>query len=108
MIQTTLFSSNAWTIALYGAETWIINKSDEKRLEAFEMWEYRKMERISWLDGLTNEEVLERVGEDRKILNIIRKGRGIWMGHASHHEGPIIKVLEGKIQGKRRRGRPRI
>jgi hypothetical protein len=106
-LRKRILNAYVWSIALYGAETWTINKSDEKRLEAFEMWGYRRMERISWLDRLTNEEVLERVGEDRKIINIIRRRRGIWMGHALRHEGPINKVLEGKIQGKRGRGRPR-
>jgi len=44
--------------------------ADRRRLEAFEMWIWRRMEKISWLDNVTNEEVLRRVNEDRQILNI--------------------------------------
>jgi len=42
-----------------------------RRLEAFEMWIWRRMENISWLDEVTNEEILKRVNENRQILNAI-------------------------------------
>ena len=44
---------------------------DRRRLEAFEMWIWRRMERINWLDKVTNEEALRRVNEDRQIPNSI-------------------------------------
>ena len=48
-----------WSVALYAAETWTLTQTDRRRLEAFEMWIWRRMENISWLDKVTNEEVLE-------------------------------------------------
>ena len=50
---------------------WTLTQTDRRRLEAFEMWIWRRMEKISWLDKVTNEEVLRRVNEDRQILNSI-------------------------------------
>ncbi|KAJ4451822.1 hypothetical protein ANN_03296, partial [Periplaneta americana] len=50
-----------WSVALYGAETWTLRRSEEKRLEAFEMWIWRRMERVKWTDRIRNEAVLERV-----------------------------------------------
>ena len=47
------------SIALYDAETWILRKFEQKYLESFEMWCWRKMENIKWSEKLTNEEVLE-------------------------------------------------
>jgi len=47
-----------------------LTQTDRRRLEAFEMWIWRRMEKISWLDKVTNGEVLRRVNEDRQILNI--------------------------------------
>jgi len=96
-----------WSIALYGAETWTLNKREESSLEAFEMWCYRKMEKVSWTERKTNEEVLMRVGEERKIKKIIRQRRLRWLGHILRHEGTTGRILEGRIQGKRGRGRPR-
>ena len=57
-----------WNIALYGAETWTLWKVDQKYLESFEMWCYRRIEKISWTDHLRNEEVLHRVIKETNIL----------------------------------------
>jgi hypothetical protein len=48
-------------IVLYGAETWTLRAVDEKNLESFEMWCWRKVEKISWTDHVRNEDVLLRV-----------------------------------------------
>jgi hypothetical protein len=55
-------------MALYDAETWILRKVDQKYLESFEVWCWRRME-ISWTDRVRNEEVLHRVKEERNILH---------------------------------------
>ena len=60
-----------WSVALHAAETWTLTQTDRRRLEAFEMWIWRRMEKISWLDKVTNGEVLRTVKEDGKILNAI-------------------------------------
>ena len=57
-----------WSMALYGAETWTLRAADQKYLESFEMWCWRKMEKISWIEHVRNEEVLLRVNEQRNIL----------------------------------------
>jgi hypothetical protein len=54
--------SYIWSIALYGAETWTLRKVDQKYLECFEMWCWRRMEKISWTDRVRNEEVQHYVG----------------------------------------------
>jgi hypothetical protein len=58
---------------LYGAETWTLRKLDQKYLESFEMWYWRRMEKISWTDRVNNEVVLRRVKEERNILHTIRR-----------------------------------
>jgi len=69
-----------WSVALYAAETWTLTQTD-RRLEAFEMWMWRRMENISWLDKVTNEEDLKRVNEDRQILNSICQRKHRRIGH---------------------------
>ena len=61
-----------WSMALYGAETWMLRAADQKYLESSEMWCWRRMEKISWTDHVRNEDVLLRVNEQRKILHEIR------------------------------------
>ena len=60
-----------WNMALYGAETWTLRTTNQKRLESFEMWCWRGMEKISWTDHVRNKEVLLRVNEQRNILHEI-------------------------------------
>ena len=68
-------------MAFYGAETWTHRAADQKHLASFEMWCWRRMEKISWTDHVRNEEVLLRVNEQRKILHKIRKRKANWIGH---------------------------
>ena len=67
-----------WSMALYCAETWTLRAADQKYLEIFEMWCWRRMEKISWTDHVRNEEVLLRVNEQRNILHEIRKQKANW------------------------------
>jgi hypothetical protein len=61
-----------WSVALYGAETLTLRAIDRKHLESFQMWCWRRMEKISWTDYVRNEEVLLRVKKQRNILQEIR------------------------------------
>ena len=98
-------------MALYGAETWTLRATDQKCLESFEMWCWRRMEKISWTDHVRNEEVLLRVNEQRNILHEIRKRKANWIGHILRRNCLLKQVIEGKIKGEmevvRRRGRRR-
>lgn len=97
-----------WTTLLYGCETWTLRKEDIRKLEALEMWIWRRMEKISWTQKITNEEVLVRVGTDRQLINALRNRKKRWIGHILRGEGLLKEVIEGRMEGKRSRGRPRL
>jgi hypothetical protein len=61
-----------WSTTLNGAETGTLREKDQKYLESFEMWCWRRMEKISWTDCVRNEEVLHRVKEKRNKLLYIQ------------------------------------
>jgi hypothetical protein len=100
-----------WSMALYGAETWTLRAVDQKHLESFEMWCWRRMEKNSWTDHVRNEEVFIRVSEQRNILHEIRKRKANWIGHILRRNCLLKEGIEGKIKGQkevtRRRGRRR-
>jgi len=100
-----------WSIALYGAETWTLRAVDQEQLESFEMWWWRRMEKISWTDHVRNEEVLLRVKEERNILHEIRNRKANWIGHTLCRNCLLQRVIGGKIKGGRemtgRQGRRR-
>ena len=65
-----------WSIAMYGCETWTIGEAERIRLEAFEMWRYRRMKNIKWMDRVTNKKVLGRIGERRTLWKSLKKRWG--------------------------------
>src|SRR5207245_22906 len=70
-LNKRMIKTIVWSVALYGAETWTLRKEDIRRLEALEMWLWRKLEKVSWEDRMTNKKVLESVGENRKLVETI-------------------------------------
>jgi len=96
-------------MALYGAETWTLQAADQKYLEGFELWCWRRTEKISWIDHVRNEEVLLRVNEQRNIPHEISKRKANWIGHILCRNCLLKQVIKGKIKGEMevtgRRGR---
>jgi len=71
------------------------------------MWICRRMEGVSWMDRITNEEMLNKVGEKRQLISVIRNRQKNWIGHVLRGDGLLREVMEGRMEGKRKRGRPR-
>ena len=103
-----------WSIGLYGAETWTLRAVDQTHLESFEMWCWRRMEKISWTDHVRNEDVLLTVKERLNILHEIGKRKANWIGHILRRNCLLKRVTEGKIQegievtGRRGRRRKKL
>ena len=76
-------------------------KHETQRLEALEMWIWIRMERVSWKDKKTNEEVLKEVKEERCIIETILKRKKNWIGHILRGNGLLKDVIEGRMEGKR-------
>jgi hypothetical protein len=95
-LRKKLVKCYIWSIALYGAETWTLRAVDRKHLESFEMWYWRRMEKISWTDHVRNEEVLLRVKEQRNILHEIRKRKENWLGQILRRNCLLQRVIEKK------------
>ena len=99
-LRKKLVKCYVWSIALYGAETWTLRAVDQKNLETFETWCWRRMEKISWTDHVRKEEVLLKVKEQRNILHEIRKRKTNWIGHILRRNCLLQRVIEGKIKGR--------
>ena len=93
---------------LYGSEAWTMTAAEKSRVEAFEMWCYRRMMRIKWIDRVSNEEVLRRVGEKRSLMKTLTRRRNNLVGHILRHDGLMKTIVEGQVDGKNGKGRPRI
>ena len=80
-LRKKLMKCYIWSIPLYGAESWTLRAVDQKHLEIFEIWCWRRMEKISWAKRVKNEKVLLRVKEQKNILHEISKRKANWSGH---------------------------
>ena len=96
-------------VLLYGCESWTLDSAMENRLQAFEMWLYRRMLRVSWIQKVTNEEILRRVNKNTELLPMIKRRKLLYLGHILRGEryGILRLVMEGKICGARSAGRRR-
>ena len=97
-----------WSGVLYGAETLTLRKKETKYLESYEIWLRRKMEKVKWADKVRNDEVLRKVGVKRHLMETIRKRKISWLGHILRRNSLQRRVIEGKIEGRKRRVRRRF
>lgn len=112
-LKTKIFVLQCYTfpVLLYGTEAWTLSEASMKKLEAFEMWCYRRILRISWVDRVTNIEVLHRMGKECEVIKTIKKRKLEYLGHIIRNEqryGLLQLILQGKVYGKRGPGRRRI
>lgn len=94
-------------VLLYGHEGWTLTKALEAKLQAFELWLYRRILRISWTERVRNSEVLERIGTTVEVLYCIKSQKLQYFGHVMRNEKYrfLQLIMEGKIEGRRRPGR---
>ena len=92
---------------MYGAETWTLRRNEQKQLEAFEMWVWRRLEHVKWTDKIKNAVLLERVREARTILELIKERKRNWLGHWLRRNCQLKDALEGMVNGKKVHGRRR-
>jgi hypothetical protein len=107
-LKKRMVKSLIWSVVLYGAETWTLAKEDIKRLEAFEIWIWRRILKIRWTEHKSNEEVLEEVQEKRTLMNTVRRMQTNWIGHVLRGNSLLRMVIEGRMIGKKAVGRPRL
>ena len=97
-----------WPVMLYGCEAWTLRKVEEDKINAAEMWCYRRLLRIQWTEKRTNQSVLEELSVQQHMLSEINKKKLKYVGHANRNPRTnlMTTLLQGRVPGSRRRGRP--
>ena len=80
-VKKVIIKTLVWSVLLYGSESWTLRKEDMKRLEACEMWIWRRIQKISYTEHVSNQQVLDRIECKREILDKIRNTQKRWIGH---------------------------
>ena len=107
-IKNRVLQTFVWPVILYGSESWTLNAETRKNIEAAKMWFYRRMLKISWVERVTNDEVLNRVQKERQPLQRIEHGQNKFLGYIIRKEAIEDLCLNRKIPGKKARGGQRL
>ena len=91
-------------IVMYGCESWTIKKAEHQRIDAFELWCWRRLLRVSWT-ARSNKSVLKEIGPEYSLEGLMLRLKLQYFGHLMQRADSLEKTLIlGSIEGKRRRG----
>ena len=94
---------------MYGRESWTIKKSEHWRIDAFELWCWRRLVRVPWTARRSNKSILKETSPEYSSKGLMLKLKLQYFGHLMQRTDLLEKTLMlGKIEGKRRRGRQRM
>ena len=106
-----LYKTLVTSIATYGCESWTLTADTERRIQAFEMKCFRRILNISYKEHKTNEYVWDKItesaGKQEPLLTTIKKKKMRWFGHVTRHSSLSKTILQGTVEGGRKRGRQR-
>ena len=93
----------------YGCESWTIKKAEHQRIDAFELWYWRKLLRVSWIARRSNQSILKEINPGYSLEGLMMKLKLQYFGHLMWRADSFEKTLMlGKIEGRRRRGWQRM
>ena len=92
-------------VVMYGCEGWTIKKAECRRIDAFELWCWRRLLRVPWTARRSNQSILKEISPDCSLEGLMLKLKLQYFGHLMRRTDSFEKTLNlGKIEGKRKRG----
>ena len=96
-------------VVMYGCESWTIKKAENRRIDAFELWCWRRLLRVLWTVRRFNQSILKEISPDYSLERLMLKLKLQYFGHLRWRTDSFEKTLMlGKIEDGRRRGRQRM
>ena len=104
-----LVKAMAFPVVIYGCESWIVKKAEYQRIDAFELWCWRRLLRVPWTERRSNQSILKEISPGCSLEGLMLKLKLQYFGHLMQRADSFEKtVMLGKIEGRRRRGRKRM
>ena len=96
-------------LVMYGCESWTVTKAECQRIDAFELWCWRRLLRVPWTARRSNQSILKEISPGCSLEGLMLKLKLQYFGHLMQRADSFEKTLMlGKIEGRRRRGRQRM
>ena len=104
-----LVKATVFPVVMYGCESWTIKRAECRRIDAFELWSWRRLLRVPWAAGRSNQSILREMGPGCSQEGLMSKLKLQYFGHLMQKADLFEQTLMlGKIEGGRRRGRQRM
>ena len=107
--KVRLVKAKIFPVVMYGSENWTIKKAEHQRIDAFELWCWRRLLRVLWTARRSNQWILKECSPECSLEGLMLKLKLQYFGHLMQRTDSLENPLMlGKIEGRRRRGRQRI
>ena len=104
-----LVKAMIFPVVIYGCESWTIKKAECQRIDAFELWCWRRLLRVPWIARRSNKSILKEISPEYSLGGLMLKLKLQYFGHLMERTDSLEKTLMlGKIESRRRRGRQRM
>ena len=109
LTKVHLVKSMVFPVVKYGCESWTIKKAEYQRIDAFELWCWRRLFRVPWTAKRSNQLILKEISPDYSLEGLMLKLKLQYFGHLMGRTDSLEKTLKlEKIEGRRRRGQQRM
>ena len=96
-------------VVIYGCESWTIKKAEHRKIDAFELWCWRRLLRVPWTAKRSNQSILKEISPQCSLERLMLELKFQYFGHLMRRADSFEKTLMlGRIEGRRRRGRQRM
>ena len=103
--KALLVNAMVFPMVMYGCESWTIKKAEHRRIDALELWCWRRLLRVPWTARRSNQSILKEISPARSLEGLMLKLKRQYFGHLMQRADSLEKTLMlGKIEGGRRRG----
>ena len=104
-----LVKAMVFPVVTYGCESWTIKKAERRRIDAFELWCWRRLLRVPWTARRSNQSILKEISPEYSLEGLMLKLKLQYFGHMIGRTDSLEKILMlRKIEGRKRRGRQRM
>ena len=103
LTKVHLVKAMVFPVVMYGCDSWTIKKAEHQRIDAFELWHWRRLLRVPWTSSTSNQSILKEISPEYSLEGLMLKLQ--YFGHLMRRTDSLEKTLMlGKIEGRRRRG----
>ena len=107
--KVRLIKAMVFPVVMYGCESWTVKKAERRRIDAFELWCWRRLLRVSWTAKRSNQSILKEINPGISLEGLMLKLKLQYFGHLNGRVDSLEKTLMlGGTGGRRRRGRQRM